>query len=63
MQFETEYKLEQFRKEQESLFDKSDKRYKATPISDSTAELMLQLINFMENEIKELEHNENIRKI
>ena len=45
MNYNTEFKLQEFRKEQSQLFDKNGKRYSDTPISDRTAELMLQIID------------------
>lgn len=50
MDYELEYKLQQFKDEQSELFDENGKRYSNTPISDRTAELMLELINDFECE-------------
>jgi len=45
MEFDLDYKLQQFREEQPELFDKNGKRYTGTPLSNRTAEMMLELIN------------------
>ena len=52
MKYEIEYKLQLFREAQSGYFDENGKRYKATPISSDNAELMLQLINELESELK-----------
>lgn len=51
MKFDLEYKLQQFREEQSSLFDENNERYTATPIGKYTSEMMLQLINELEVEL------------
>lgn len=48
MEFDLEYKLQEFRKEQHEIFDEDGKRYGATPISNNTGERMLQLIDELE---------------
>lgn len=48
MDFDLEYKLQEFRKEQHEIFDEDGKRYGATPISNNTGERMLQLIDELE---------------
>ena len=53
--FDLEYNLMLFREAQSELFDANNERYTNTPISDSTAELILELINKFEKEIEELE--------
>lgn len=55
MDFDLEYKLKNFRQEAKSLFDEHGERFSATPISDSTAKIMLQLINEMDEVIARLE--------
>jgi len=42
---EIDYNLQLLRDELPSLFDENGERYKATPISNDTAKLMLKLIN------------------
>lgn len=49
MNYNTEFKLQEFREEQSQLFDENGKRYSNTPISDRTAELMLQIIDELAN--------------
>lgn len=54
--FNLEFKLEQFRKEHLcDLFDENGKRYAGTLLSNSQAEMMLELINELENEIIKIE--------
>ena len=55
MEFDLEYKLQQFREEQPELFDKNGERYTATPISKSNGEMMLQLINELESALAKAE--------
>jgi hypothetical protein len=49
MNYNTEFKLQEFREEQSQLFDENGKRYSNTPISERTAELMLQIIDELAN--------------
>jgi hypothetical protein len=51
MDFDLEYKLEMFRKEQHELFDENGNRYTGVPLSNRTAEMMLELINELENSL------------
>jgi len=55
MEFDLEYKLQQFRDEQPELFDEKGERYIATPISKSNGEMMLQLINELESALEKAE--------
>ena len=55
MEFDLEYKLQQFRDEQPELFDKNGERYTATPISKNNGEMMLQLINELESALAKAE--------
>ena len=45
MEYDLEYKLQQFREEQPELFDAKGKRYTGTELSNRTAEMMFELIN------------------
>lgn len=50
--FDLEYKLEQFRREHlTDLFDRKGKRYNGVSLSNSQAEIMLELINELEAEL------------
>jgi hypothetical protein len=51
MEFDLEYKLENFRKEQHELFDENGNRYTGVPLSNRTAEMMLELINDLEKSL------------
>jgi len=56
--FDLDYKLEQFReKHLADLFDETGKRYTGVLLSNSQAEIMLELINELEKEVLK---NENI---
>lgn len=56
--FDLEYKLEQFRKEHlTDLFDENGKRYTGVGLSNSQAEIMLELINELEKEVLTHENN------
>lgn len=58
MRFDTEYKLQEFREEQPELFDAKGKRYTGTELSNRTAEMMLEIINLLEEEINKPETKE-----
>lgn len=53
MKFDTEYKLQEFRKSQMDYFDENGKRYTGVGESYSIQETMLELINELENEISQ----------
>ena len=53
--FNLEYKLKEFRKERKELFDEEGKRYTGVGMSNRQANLMLEIINEMEQEIDSLE--------
>jgi len=59
MEFDLEYKLQQFRKAQSGYYDESGKRYSNTPISNENAELMLDIINELESALAKAETSEN----
>lgn len=45
MEFDLEYKLQQFREVEREYFDENGERYTRTPIGKESSEMMLQLIN------------------
>lgn len=53
--FNLEYKLKEFRKEQKELFDENNKRYTGVILSNRQAKFMLEIINELEQEIDSLE--------
>lgn len=55
MEFDLEYKLQQFREAQSGYYDKNGKRYSSTPINTGNAELMLEIINELESALANAE--------
>ena len=55
MEFDLEYKLQQFREAQSGYYDGNGKRYSSTPISTENAELMLEIINELESALANAE--------
>jgi len=56
MDFEIEYKLQLFREEESEMFDKDGKVYSGIRISSRQIEMMRDLINYLDQEIKAIEH-------
>jgi hypothetical protein len=61
MDFELEYKLQQFKDEQSELFDENGKRYTGVKLSNRTAELMLELINDFEHALAKYNPNSALK--
>jgi hypothetical protein len=55
MNFDLEYKLQQFREAQSGYYDENGKRYSSTPINTGNAELMLDIINELESALVNVE--------
>lgn len=60
--FDLEYNIMLFRKEQKELFNPYGERY-TTPISYKTAELMLTIINELESKVIDLEAFIDLHKL
>ena len=56
--FETTYQLEEWRKVESEHFDEDGDAYKSQVMSYGTQEQMLKLINQLDSELTDFEHNE-----